>query len=278
MTSVVRERQTGSWLKAAVPAAVATVGLVLGRLLADSAPPPPSGGAAVMRPAPAGPTWDGLLPEVQAQPAIEPLVGAQADVHEPEAGEARARRPIPGTERAWREAFLVKLRQPDVDVDALLEATIRSSGPDAEKVGLLRALLDTRSDKALDALVTAAEEAEPHDGPHGMGVPDFCVRMLVERAPRDADARAALGLLVARRGSALEPRLRRTAAAQLALTGTSSELAVLAADIRGCGDPELLLGVARGLEFNPEAAAARGFFTDLPAVAADGEEQQLSRT
>jgi len=268
-----RERRRDSWLKAAVPAAVATVGLVLGRLLADSAPPP-SGGAAVMRPAPAGPTWEVALPEVQAPTAIPlaALVGGETADLGPEVGVGRARRPIPGTERAWREAFVVQLRQPGVDVDALVKATIHGSGGDAEKVGLLRALLDIGSDKALDALVLAAEEAESHDGPNGAGVPEFCVRTLVERADRNADARAALSLLVARRDSSLEPRLRRNAAARVALAGTSSELARLAADIRGCGDPELLLAVARSLRSNPEAAHARGFFSDLPAVATDGDE------
>jgi hypothetical protein len=262
-----------SWRKAAVPAAVATVGLALARLLADSAPPP-SGGAAVMRPVRAGPTWEVALPDVQAPTAIPlaALVGGETADLGPDVGVRRARRPIPGTERAWREAFVAQLRQPDVDVDALVDSTIHGAGGDAEKVGLLRALLDTGSDKALDALVLAAEEAESHDGPNGAGVPEFCVRTLVERADRNADARAALSLLVARRDSSLEPRLRRNAAARVARTGTSSELALLAADIRGCGDPELLLGVAQSLRSNPEAAHARGFFSDLPAVPTDGDE------
>jgi hypothetical protein len=280
--SVNHERRTprrSGWPQAVVLGA-ATVGLALVWLLADPAAPPPPDGAAVMLPAPASPPSDGPLPEIQDPPAIalDELVDVEAAGLEPDAGESEARRrPIPGTERAYREAFVVKLREPGVDVDALLDSTIHGNGPDAEKVALLRALLDIRSPKALDALVTAAEEAESHDGPAGVGVPEFCVRMLTERAARDADARAALGRLVARRDSALEPRLRRTAAARLALTGTSAELALLAADIRGCGDPELLLGVARSLEFNPEAASARGFFSDLPAVTTDGEEQPVAR-
>jgi len=270
-----RMRRSSAWPKVAGLGAAAMVGFALVCLLGDSAAPPPPDGAAVMLSAPADPPADGPLPAIQDTPAIplDVLADVEAGSLEPDVRAGKAPRPpIPGTERAYREAFLVKLRKPGVDVDALLDTTIHGSGPDAEKVALLRALLDIRSARAFDALVTAAEEAESHDGPAGVGVPEFCVRMLAERAARDVDARAALGLLVARRGSALEPRLRRTAAARVALTGTSSELAQLAADIRGCGDPELLLGVARSLELNPEAASARGFFTDLPSVAADGEE------
>jgi hypothetical protein len=269
------------WPRATVLGAAATLGLALVWQLAASGAPA-TDGAAVMR----------LAAPADASPADAALVGALPQIHDPsaipieapvavEAGglanevAVAARRPIPGTERAWREAFVARLREPGVEVDALVDATLHSTGPDAEKVGLLRALLDVRSDKALDALVTAAEEVEAHDGPNGVGVPEFSVRMLTERASRDEDARAALRRLVSRRDSSLEPRLRRTAASRVALTGTSSELALLAADIRGCGDPELLRGVAQSLELNPDAALARGFFTDLPALAADGGAQPL---
>jgi len=256
-----------------------TITAGLGWLLADVAVPPQDRTAASLA-EPDEPLATALLAQAPEQAAIplEDVVTDEPGAVEPPPGDGRAaRRPIPGTERAWREAFVLELRKPGVDVDKLFDTTIHGRGPDAEKVALLRALLDMRSPKALGALVTAAEEAEPHDGPAGAGVPEFCVRTLSERAPRDADARAALGQLVARRGSALEPRLRRTAAACVALTGTAAELAQLAADIRGCGDPELLLGVARSLEHNPDAATARGWFSDLPPVAADGEEQRLAR-
>jgi hypothetical protein len=272
------QRRRSTWPQAAALGAATVVGLVLLDLLGRPGAPPPEG-PAVLRSAAAGPARDRGLPRIEDTPvlSLEAPVEAGTGGAGPADREGARRRPLPGTERAWREDFVVTLREPGVDIDALLDATIHGSGPDAEKVALLRALLDIRSDKALDALVTAAEEAESHDGPAGAGVPEFCVRTLVERAALDADARAALGRLVARRGSSLQPRLRRTAAAQVALTGTASELALLAADLRGCDDPELLLGVARSLEFNQEATAARAFFSDLPAVATDGEEQSLAR-
>ena len=265
-------RGPSAWTRATVLGAGATLGLVLVWQLARPDAPQPPAGAAVVRPAAAAdPGPEALLPPVQEPSAIPIEAPVAVEARVPAAVAEARRRPIPGTERAWREAYVARLREPGVDVDALVDATIRGAAPDVEKVGLLRALLDTRSDKALDALVTAAEEVETHDGPNGAGVPEFCVRMLAQRAGGDADARAALRQLVSRRGSSLEPRLRRTAAARVARTGTSSELALLAADIRGCGDPELLHGVAQSLELNPDAAVARGFFTDLPALAAEGD-------
>jgi hypothetical protein len=267
-----REQRTNPWLKAAVPGALATVAFMLARLLAESAPPPTEVVAAVPA-APAGPASSDRLPELEVPAAtvLDAPAGAEPVALAAAIGGSRSRGPRPGTERAHREAFAARLRQPDVDVDALIETTLRGSGPDPEKVGLLRALLDIGSDRALGALVTAAEEVEPRDGPHGAGVPEFCVRTLVERAGRDAEARAALGRLVRSPGS-LDPRLRRDAAAHVALSGTASELAQLAADIRGCGDLELLRGVARSLELNAEAAVAPSCFTDLPAVAIDDAE------
>ena len=49
------------------------------------------------------------------------------------------------------------------------------------------------------------------------------------------------------------------------------KLALLAADLRGCEDSEILLGVARSLVHNPEAAVARHLFTNLPGDGEDGE-------
>ena len=100
-------------------------------------------------------------------------------------------------------------------------------------------------------------------------MPYFALTRLSERAASDADARTALESLLRQPAGALEPCERHLAAARLACTGTAPELAALAVDVRGSSDDALLLGLARGLQCNPEAGALKHLFAGLPEIPDD---------
>jgi hypothetical protein len=164
------------------------------------------------------------------------------------------REPEPGTERSYYEAFLRELRGDPASCAARATEVLLGSGPDCEKVALLRAVYDTVSGERV-ALFSTAIATLPSESERGTeSVPSFAVGFAAARAHGDPAARAILEAVTVDEGIALG--LRRRAAASWAASASPLELRRLATQLAREGDAQLLDGAIEALSRNPHPQVA----------------------
>lgn len=161
----------------------------------------------------------------------------------------------PRKESEFYAAFLeIAAREPDSFERAARNA-LGEAGPDCRKVAALRALCDTRSPTADDALVAAILELPDAASGDSESVPGFALRRLSMRATKDAGARRALERLVFG-SSRPQARLRAAAAAALCAAADEVELGRIAERLRGESDELVLACAGAALSRNPNTRAA----------------------
>ena len=188
---------------------------------------------------------------------------------------------VPATVRAPRaprteSEFLRELLTSTGGDARALEASARSAlagdGPDCEKVAALRAVAATRSPAVDDLLAFAVESLAEHSGPSGESVPRYALRLLAERAPREAGARAQLLRLAY--GRHLEPGLRATAASAYSLAADEGELRGLAVELANESDPLVRASALEALGRNPHTRAADEVLLQLGTERSVSDERE----
>ncbi|MFN0008676.1 MAG: hypothetical protein ACKVXR_12300 [Planctomycetota bacterium] len=183
----------------------------------------------------------------------------------------------PRTESEFHASFLeLADRDPD-SFERAARAALREEGPACRKVAALRALCDTRSPRADDALLAAVLELP--DVPTGQAdsVPGFALRCLSARAASEAGSRRVLEELGL--GLSLPPeRLRAAARNALLETADETELPRIVERLRA-GTVGPVPGDARAaLARNPHTIAAEAALASLgpeePAVADFAGEEE----
>lgn len=194
---------------------------------------------------------------------------------EPGSGASATRDPQKESE-FYADFLAIAARDPG-SFEAAARGALREAGPDCRKVAALRALCDTRSPAANDALAAAVLELPDLSAGDSESVAGFALRRLSLRATEDSGARRALEGLVFG-PSRPAPRLRAAAAAALCSTAAEADVWRIAERLRGETDEQVLACAGAALSLNPNVRAAQearsrlGFSDSLPAEIAKEEE------
>lgn len=165
------------------------------------------------------------LAPVPARPGLDaPSERRIEDAAEPEA--APPIDPAHARERDWYAEFMRESRARRGALEELAEGLLAGDGPRAQKVALLRALLDSGSADALNWLEHAARTVPDGDGARGESVPFAALGLLGKSAPREPAARATLARL-AFESPELHVALRRRSASLYAAHCDVGELSEL---------------------------------------------------
>jgi hypothetical protein len=148
-------------------------------------------------------------------------------------------------------------------LEHIARETLAGAGPDCERVALLRALYDLRSEESSRHFAWAIRNLPDTSSPRGESVPSFAVRFLGERAARDPRARTVLEQVAFDSWPAVAPGLRRRAAARLGATANETELSRLSIQLANEPDPLVVEGVLAALEQNPNKPVAVGILRDF---------------
>lgn len=196
------------------------------------------------------------------EPWVEVPPGPHAAPEPDERAEGRgspASEVPPRTEREHYERFLALSRAGELEAAA---AELGAAAPAAQRVALLRALVETGSPAAEEHLVAALRAPLAPSGLAGEPVPSFAVRYLGERAPRDAVARAALRRAVFGPGPPIDANLRRRGAAHLAASEAGPELRALGDRLAFETDELLVRGALVALARNPDRYLAQAILDE----------------
>ncbi len=170
----------------------------------------------------------------------EPFVPLQAD----EAIEGRLARA--GSERALRDAYLALERSNPGILASRAEEWIGGTRPSIEKVAWLSAMQKNDAASALPWLEFACGASDPA-GVHGESPAAYALGQLVQLAPRDASAVAALERVATARET-VDLALRRRAATSCAAFAGPELLQAFSAKLRLEPDEALRAGVVVALE------------------------------
>jgi len=201
----------------------------------------------------AGPTAEtgtarGLRASTEAESAergarrAEPRAGET--IEEEDLRGARAARP--GSERALRGEYLALERATPGILAARAQEWLGASRPAAEKVAWLSAMQESDAASAMPWLEFACGTDEPASAV-GESPASFALGQLIELAPRDGAAIAALGRVASARET-IDVTLRRRAATACATFGDATLLRELAQALPRERDEALRAGVVIALE------------------------------
>ena len=140
------------------------------------------------------------------------------------------------------------------------ERILRGTGPDPEKVALLRCLHDRGVERSDELHLLALRELPDVSSPRGESVPSTVLLLLDRRAPTEAGARATLSR-AAFEAPALAPRLRGRAAASFFRNASADELLARRSDLARVQDPLVLECALAALARNPNTEAASTLLT-----------------
>jgi hypothetical protein len=164
-----------------------------------------------------------------------------------------AREPGDTSEKEFYERFF---RIQDIAQVALAaESILRGTGPDPEKVALLRCLHDRGAERSDALWLVALRELPDVSSPRGESVPSTVLLLLDRRAPTDPGARATLARATFE-APPLAPGLRVRAAASFFRCASADELFARRSDLARVQDPLVLEGALAALAHNPNTQSA----------------------
>jgi hypothetical protein len=186
---------------------------------------------------------------------------------------APARTPrAPRTESEFLRDLLSRTGGDAAALEAATRSALAGDGPDCEKVAALKAVVQTRSPAADDLLASAVESLLDRSSPNGESVPRFALRLLAERAPREAGARVQLLRLAY--VEPLDRGLRASAASAYSLAADEGEIRGLVAALANETDPLVRAGALEALGRNPHTRAADAVLAQLGAERSVPDEQE----
>lgn len=168
----------------------------------------------------------------------------------------------PSTEREWLQVYRELARTPGA-LEAETRAILDGHGPDAGKVALLRAQLESGAPGAVRWLAYAARTRPDAATAKARSVASFALDSLAQQAGSDELARALLGEL-AFDVPELAPALRRGAASVFALRCAESELDALRVRLLREPDALLVAGAVASLAEREQTPRVARLLLDFP--------------
>jgi hypothetical protein len=154
--------------------------------------------------------------------------------------------------RKEREFFARFSALADDALAAEVRPVLASDGPNAEKVALLRAVLERRLECTSDAFASAVGALPDASGAWGESVPRTALRLLRERAARDPLAREILERIAWKLDPPAPEALRRLAVASSVSFSSASDLRRIAPTLLRETEPQVRLSAWEALAAHPD--------------------------
>jgi hypothetical protein len=165
--------------------------------------------------------------------------------------------------RKEREFFARFVALSDEALAAEVKPVLASDGPNAEKVALLRALLERRLECTSDAFAIAVGALPDASGAWGESVPRTALRFLRESAARDPLACEILERIAWKLDPPAPEALRRLAVASCVSFSSTSDLRRLAPTLLRETEPQVRLAAWEALAAHPDVDYAAWLQTQL---------------